>query len=109
MVILSIKLISCTNQEIKIIIENKSNESISELVVYVQGTQFKVDKIEVNKNKIISISKNSIALNTHDFRIESTLKLRDGKINSGFYFSDLSGNPNSKYIIEVHDSHTIIK
>ena len=47
--------------------------------------------------------------NNHDFKIESVFKLKVGKLNKGFYYSDLSGAPNLKYTIEVYDSLTIIK
>lgn len=103
------KLTSCGNPEIKVTIKNKTNESINQLIVYVQGNKYKVDKIEANKYSTISIKKNNITSNAHDFRIESTVILKDGKVNRGFYYSDLSGIPNLKYTIEVYDSNSVIK
>ncbi|WP_068244457.1 hypothetical protein [Hydrotalea flava] len=100
---------SCGNPEIKITIKNKSNESIKQLIFYVQGNEYKVDKIEAKKYSTISINKNNLTLNSHDFRIESTVILKSGKINRGFYYSDLSSRPNSEYTIEVYDSISVIK
>lgn len=100
---------SCSNQEFEIIIKNKGNYTIKLLNLYVQGKEFKVNQLEVNKQTKINIPFNTVPLNSHDFIIESKLILKNGKLNSGFYYSDLSGTPNPKYIIEVYDSHTVIK
>lgn len=102
-------LVSCGNKEIKISIKNKSKDPINEMTVFVQSKQFKIDKTKGNGYSTINIKRNDITLNTHDFRIESTLTLRDGKKNRGFYFSDISGIPNSEYSIEVYDSISVIK
>lgn len=107
--ILTNLFVSCSNKEIKINIENKSINPIKEMNVFVQGRQYKIDEIKESGHSIISIKEDEIKLNTHDFRIESTLTFRDGKKNSGFYYSDLSGIPNSVYTIEVFDSITVIK
>lgn len=106
---LSTLFVSCHDKDIKVLIKNKSNETVNELLVFVQGKKFTVDKIKVNEYSEISISENSISINAHDFRIESTYKLKNGNINRGFYYSDLSSRPNSKYIIEVYNNHIVIK
>jgi hypothetical protein len=102
-------LISCNRKDFKITIENKSDETINSLILNVQDKTFKVDKLKAGKQSIIIIPFNSIKINAHDFRIESRVNLKNGKLNSGFYYSDLSGIPNSKYIIEIYDTNTIIK
>lgn len=107
--ILTTTFVSCSNKEIKINIINKSKNPIKEMNVFVQGRQYKIDEIKESGHSTISIKKDEITLNTHDFRIESTLTFRDGKKNSGFYYSDISGMPNSEYTIEVYDSTSVIK
>jgi len=107
--ILTAVLTSCENDEVEIIIKNKSNNPINHLIVLIQNKQFTVDKIDVNSYSIINIKKNNILLNKHDFRIETLVYLKEGKTNSGFFYSDLSGVPNSKYLIMVYDSSTLIK
>ncbi|MBS1670065.1 MAG: hypothetical protein JST94_01170 [Bacteroidetes bacterium] len=102
-------LISCNKKDFKIIIENKGNETITSLTLNVQDKIFKVNKLETSKRSIIIIPYNSIKINAHDFKIESKVNFKNGKLSSGFYYSDLSGIPNSKYIIEVYDTNTIIK
>lgn len=102
-------LISCNKRDFIITIENKSAETINSLILNVQDKTLKVDKLETGKWSTIKIPLNSIKLNTHDFRIDSKVNLNNGKLSSGFYYSDLSGIPNSKYIIEIYDSITIIK
>jgi|GEM_PF-2706219 hypothetical protein len=102
-------LIYCNKKDFKIIIENKSDETINSLILNVQDKTFKVDKIEASKRSIIIIPFNSININAHDFRIESRFNLSDGKLNNGFYYSDLSGTPNSKYVIALYDTNTVIK
>lgn len=108
-ILLSVVLKSCGNQDFDIIIENKRNETIDSLLVYVQGKKFIVDHLEVNQRSSIKVKFSSIALNGHDFKIESIFKPKVGKLNKGFYYSDLSGTPNLKYTIEVYDSLTVIK
>jgi hypothetical protein len=102
-------LISCNKKDFKIIIENKGNETINSLILNVQDKTFKVNKLEANKRSIITIPFKSIKINAHDFKIESRINFKNGKLNCGFYYSDLSGIPNTKYIIEVYDTNTIIK
>ncbi|PZX64632.1 hypothetical protein [Hydrotalea sandarakina] len=102
-------LIYCNKKDFKIIIENKSDETINSLILNVQDKTFKVDKIEASKHSIIIIPFSSININAHDFRIESRFNLSDGKLNKGFYYSDLSGTPNPKYVIAVYDTNTVIK
>lgn len=109
LIVFSNLLISCNKRDFIITIENKSAETINSLVLNVQDKTFKVDKLETGKCSTIKIPLNSIKLNKHDFRIDSKVNLNNGKLSSGFYYSDLSGIPNSKYIIEIYDSITIIK
>lgn len=45
----------------------------------------------------------------HQSNIYSKRGSKGGKLNKGFYYSDLSGTPNLKYTIEVYDSLTVIK
>lgn len=104
-----ILLISCNKKDCKIIVENKSDETIKPLILTVQDKTFEVDTLEAGKRSIIIIPFSSIKINRHDFRIESRINLKNGKLNNGFYYSDLSGIPNSKYIIEIYDTNTIIK
>ena len=108
-ILLSVVLKSCGNQDFYITIENKRNETIDSLLVYIQGKKFIVDHLEVNQRSSIKVKLSSIALNAHDFKIESVFKQKEGKLNMGFYYSDLSGTPNLKYTIEVFDSLTLIK
>lgn len=77
--------------------------------VFVQNREYRIHEIKESGYSIIVINKNEIALNAHDFRIESTAKFRDGKQSNGFYYSDLSGIPNSEYTIDVYDSISVIK
>ena len=109
LIIFSVVQISCSNQNFDIIIDNKRNETTDSLLVYVQGKRFIVDHLEVNQRSSIKVKFSSIALNGHDFKIESIFKPKVGKLNKGFYYSDLSGAPNLKYTIEVYDSLTVIK
>lgn len=108
-ILLSVVLVSCGNQDFDIIIENKRNQTIDSLLVYVQGKKFIVDQLEANQRSSIMVKFSSIDLNAHDFKIESVFMLKEGKLNKGFYYSDLSGTPNLKYTIEVFDSLTLIK
>ncbi len=108
-ILLSVFLMSCGNQDFDIFIENKRNETIDSLLVLVQGKRFLVDHLEVNQRSCIKVKFSSIDLNAHDFKIESVFMPKEGKLNKGFYYSDLSGTPNLKYTIEVYDSHTVIK
>jgi len=108
-ILLSVVLVSCNNQDFDIIIENKRNQITDSLLVYVQGRRFIVDQLEANQRSSIKVKLSTISLNTHDFKIESILTLNGGRINRGFYYSDLSGTPNLKYTIEVYDSITVIK
>ncbi len=108
-ILLSVVLVSCNNQDFDIIIENKRNQITDSLLVYVQGRRFIVDQLEANQHSSFKVKLSAISLNTHDFKIESILTLNGGKINRGFYYSDLSGTPNLKYTIEVYDSITVIK
>ena len=109
MILLSVFLMSCSNHDFDIIIENKRNETIDSLLVYVQGKKFIVDHLEANQRSSIKVKFSSIDLNAHDFKIESVFKPKEGKLNKGFYYSDLSGTPNLKYTILVFDSLTVIK
>lgn len=109
LIILSIVLISCSNQNFDIIIDNKRNETTDSLLVYVQGKRFIVDHLEAYQRSSIKVKLSSISLNVHDFKIESVFMPKKGKLNKGFYYSDLSGMPNSNYTIEVYDSITVIK
>jgi hypothetical protein len=109
LIILSIVLISCSNQNFDIIIDNKRNETTDSLLVYVQGKRFIVDHLEATQRSSIKVKLSSISLNAHDFKIESVFMPKNGKLNKGFYYSDLSGTPNSNYTIEVYDSITVIK
>ena len=102
-------VISCNFQTFEVIIENKTNETINSLNLNIQSNNFNINKIEANKTSIIKIPYSAIKLNAHDIRIESTTSLKNGKINSGFYFSDLSGTPNAKYTVKVYNSYSIIK
>ena len=102
-------LISCFRKDFKIIIENKSNETINSLILNVQGKDFRVEKIELGKSYTITIPFSSIELNGHDFSIESSVILKDGKLNRGFDYNDLSGTPNSAYQIQVYQTFTKIK
>lgn len=95
LIILSIVLISCSNQNFDIIIDNKRNEKTDSLLVYVQGKRFIVDHLEAYQRSSIKVKLSSIALNSHDFNIESLFMPKKGKLNKGFYYSDLSGTPNS--------------
>lgn len=108
-ILLSVVLKSCGNQDFYITIENKRNETIDSLLVYIQGKKFIVDQLEANQRSSIKVKFSSIALNGHDFKMESVFMPKEGKLNKGFYYSDLSGTPNLKYTIEVYDSLTIIK
>ena len=96
-------------EDIDIIIDNKRNEKTDSLLVYVQGKRFIVDHLEASQRISIKVKLSSIALNSHDFNIESVFMPKKGKLNKGFYYSDLSGTPNSNYTIEVYDSITVIK
>ncbi|MFN9802992.1 MAG: hypothetical protein ACK54Y_04130 [Bacteroidota bacterium] len=107
--IFSSLLISCNKKEFTIIIENKSDETINSLTLNVQDKTIGVDKLKAGKQSIVIIPFSSIKINEHDFKIESRFNLKNGKLNSGFYYSDLSGIPNSKYIIEIYGTNTIIK
>ena len=109
MILLSVVLVSCGNQDLDINIENKSNQKTDSFLVYIQGKKFIVDHLEANQRSSIKVKLSSIALNAHDFKIESVFKPKVGKLNKGFYYSDLSGTPNLKYTIEVYDSLTVIK
>jgi hypothetical protein len=102
-------LISCDKNDFTLIIENKSDKTVNSLILTVQDKTFKVDKLEAGKQSTIIIPFSSIKLNAHNFRIESRFNLKDGKYSSGFYYSDLSGIPNSKYMIELYDTITLIK
>jgi hypothetical protein len=108
-ILLSVVLVSCNNQDFDIIIENKRNQKTDSLLVYVQGKRFIVNELEATQRSSIKVKLSSIALNAHDFKIESVFMLKKGKLNKGFYYSDLSGTPNSNYTIEVYDSITVIK
>lgn len=108
-ILLSVVLVSCGNQDLDINIENKSNQKTDSFLVYIQGKKFIVDHLEANQRSSIKVKLSSIALNAHDFKIESVFKPKVGKLNKGFYYSDLSGTPNLKYTIEVYDSLTVIK
>ena len=108
-ILLSVVLVSCNNQDFDIIIENKRNQITDSLLVYVQGRRFIVDQLEANQRSSIKVKLSTISLNTHDFKIESVFMPKEGKLNKGFYYSDLSGSPNLKYTIEVYDSITVIK
>ena len=108
-ILLSVVLVSCNNQDFDIIIENKRNQITDSLLVYVQGRRFIVDQLEANQRSSIKVKLSTISLNTHDFKIESVFMPKKGKLNKGFYYSDLSGTPNSNYTIEVYDSITVIK
>jgi hypothetical protein len=108
-ILLSVFLMSCGNQDFDIFIENKRNETIDSLLVLVQGNRFLVGHLEVNQRSCIKVKLSSIDLNGHDFKIESVFKPKEGELNKGFYYSDLSGIPNFKYTIEVFDSLTLIK
>ena len=109
LIIFSVVQISCSNQNFDIIIDNKRNETTDSLLVYVQGKRFIVDHLEASQRISIKVKLSSIALNVHDFKIESVFMSNKGKLNKGFYYSDLSGTPNSNYTIEVYDSITVIK
>ena len=109
LIIFSVFQISCSNQDIDIIIDNKRNEKTDSLLVYVQGKRFILDHLEASQLITIKVKLSSIALNSHDFNIESVFMSNKGKLNKGFYYSDLSGTPNSNYTIEVYDSITVIK
>ena len=109
LIIFSVVQISCSNQNFDIIIDNKRNETTDSLLVYVQGKRFIVDQLEANQRSSIKVKLSTISLNTHDFKIESVFIPEEGKLNKGFYYSDLSGTPNSNYTIEVYDSITVIK
>jgi len=109
LILFSVVQISCSIQDIDIIIDNKRNETTDSLLVYVQGKRFIVDQLESNQRSSIEVKLSSIALNAHDFKIESVFIPKEGKLNKGFYYSDLSGIPNLKYTIEVYDSITVIK
>ncbi len=109
LIIFSVVQISCSNQDIDIIIDNKRNEKTDSLLVYVQGKRFIVDYLEAFQRISIKVKLSSIPLNAHDFKIESVFMPNKGKLNKGFYYSDLSGTPNSNYTIEVYDSITVIK
>jgi hypothetical protein len=108
-ILLSVFLMSCSNQDFDIIIENMRNQKTDSFFVYIQGKKFIVDHLEANQRSSIKVKLSSIALNAHDFKIESVFKQKEGKLNKGFYYSDLSGIPNLKYTIEVYDSLTVIK
>ena len=108
-ILLSVVLVSCNNQDIDIIIDNKRNEKTDTLLVYVQGKRFIIDYLEASQRSSIKVKLSSIPLNAHDFKIESAFIPKKGKLNKGFYYSDLSGTPNSNYTIEVYDSITVIK
>lgn len=108
-ILLSVVLVSCGNQDFDIIIENKRNQKTDSFLVYIQGMKFIVDHLEANQRSSIKVKLSSIDLNAHDFKIESVFMLKEGKLNKGFYYSDLSGTPNLKYTIEVFDSLTLIK
>jgi len=108
-ILLSVVLVSCNNQDFDIIIENKRNQITDSLLVYVQGRRFIVDQLEATQRSSIKVKLSSIALNAHDFIIESVFMTKKGKLNKGFYYSDLLGTPNSNYTIEVYDSITVIK
>ncbi len=108
-ILLSVVLVSCGNQDFDIIIENKRNQKTDSFLVYIQGKKFIVDHLEANQRSSIKVKLSSIDLNAHDFKIESVFMLKEGKLNKGFYYSDLSGTPNLKYTIEVYDSLTVIK
>ena len=108
-ILLSVVLVSCGNQDFDIYIENKRNKTTDSLLVYIQGKKFILDHLEANQRSSIKVKLSSIALNGHDFKIESVFMPKEGKLNKGFYYSDLSGAPNLKYTIEVYDSLTIIK
>jgi len=108
-ILLSVVLVSCGNQDLDIIIENKRTQKTDSFLVYIQGKKFIVDHLEANQRSSIKVKLSSIALNAHDFIIESVFMPKEGKLNKGFYYSDLSGTPNLKYTIEVFDSLTVIK
>ena len=108
-ILLSVVLVSCGNQDFDIYIENKRNKTTDSLIVYIEGKKFIVDHLEANQRSSIKVKLSSIDLNAHDFKIESVFMLKEGKLNKGFYYSDLSGTPNLKYTIEVFDSLTLIK
>ena len=109
LIIFSVVQISCSNQNFDIIIDNKRNETTDSLLVYVQGKRFIVDHLEATQRSSIKVKLSSISLNAHDFKIESVFMPKKGKLNKGFYYSYLSGTPNSNYTIEVYDSITVIK
>ena len=109
LILFSVVQISCSIQDIDIIIDNKRNGKTDSLLVYVQGKRFIVDHLEASQRSSIKVKLSSIALNAHDFKIESVFMPKKGKLNKGFYYSDLSGTPNSNYTIEVYDSITVIK
>jgi hypothetical protein len=68
-ILLSVVLVSCNNQDFDIIIENKRNQITDSLLVYVQGRRFIVDQLEANQRSSIKVKLSTISLNTHDFKI----------------------------------------
>jgi hypothetical protein len=109
LILLSFVIISCNIQDFDIVIKNKRNQPIDSLLVYFQGKRFIIDHLEATQRSSIKVKLSSISLNAHDFKIESVFMPKKGKLNKGFYYSDLSGTPNSNYTIEVYDSITVIK
>ncbi len=77
--------------------------------MYVQGKEYKIESIKPSDKSELIIKLTELSLNNHDFRIETKHRNNDSIIVTGFYYSDLSGNPNASYQIEVHDSKTLIK
>lgn len=107
--LIQLQFISCNDKYVTISVYNKTDNLITDMSIYVQGKKFKIENIGSRKKMELRIQKNEIPLNSHDFRIETTLTNKYGKRIRGFYYSDISASPNSKYTMEVYDSVTLIK
>jgi hypothetical protein len=101
-------LLSCKSNIINITVYNKTDYKVAPLIVYVQGKEYYIQSIKPRDKTILKIKIAELSLSKHDFRIETNHKNKDSITVAGFYYSDLSGNPNMNYTIELQDSKTLI-
>ncbi|MEJ7829170.1 MAG: hypothetical protein WKF91_13260 [Segetibacter sp.] len=96
---------TCFSTYTEVSFQNKSDKFIDSVVVYIQNYKFSFNNI--NKHAEISkkISKDSIIINKHDITVHAYLYDK-GKSNfeGGFYYNDLSGSLNDKYLIILNDN-----
>lgn len=106
---ISFLCMSCESSSINMRIENKTGYEIRGIKIYVQGVEYKIEKIEALGKQNLKVPLNAIELNNHDFRIEASYINKEGKTVNGFDYNDLSGAPNPEYIITLNSEKISIK